>query len=86
MIAPAPALPPTLFAALQSLYLSISQNPNEKGTISPRAFIDKLKELNPIFRSTMHQDAHEFLNYLLNQVMEEIGEERKQAQSNGDDR
>lgn len=81
------ALPPTLFAALQSLFLNISMSPGEKGTVAPRVFIDKLKELNPIFRSTMHQDAHEFLNYLLNQIMEEIGEERKQAQNstNGED-
>lgn len=25
----------------------------------------------------MHQDAHEFLNYLLNKIVEEIEEERK---------
>lgn len=35
----------------------------------------------------MHQDAHEFLNYLLNQIVEEIEEEKKKAQTgiNGDD-
>ena len=38
-----------------------------------------------ICRSTMHQDAHEFLNYLLNQIMEEMEEmgreeERKRAE------
>lgn len=27
----------------------------------------------------MHQDAHEFLNYLLNRIVEEIEEERKSA-------
>ncbi|KAF8913228.1 hypothetical protein CPB84DRAFT_1700845 [Gymnopilus junonius] len=76
---PIPSSPPTLFSALQSLFLNISTNPGDKGTVSPRAFIDKLKELNDIFRSTMHQDAHEFLNYLLNKIVEEIEEERKQA-------
>ncbi|KAF8204051.1 hypothetical protein BJ912DRAFT_941747 [Pholiota molesta] len=84
---PIPSSPPTLYSALQSLFLNISTNPGDKGTVAPRAFIDKLKELNDIFRSTMHQDAHEFLNYLLNQIVEEIQEERKQAQNgiNGDD-
>ena len=55
--------------------------------MAPRAFIDKLKELNELFRSTMHQDAHEFLNFLLNRIVEEIEEDRKQAQNgvNGDD-
>jgi len=66
-----------LISALRSLYIHISQNPADKGTIAPRAFIDKLKELNEAFRNTMHQDAHEFLNYLLNKIVEEIEEEKK---------
>jgi len=85
---PIPASPPTLYSALRSLFLNISTNPGDKGTVAPRAFIDKLKELNELFRSTMHQDAHEFLNYLLNQIVEEIEGERKQALNgvNGEDR
>ncbi|KAF9245644.1 hypothetical protein BU15DRAFT_40531 [Melanogaster broomeanus] len=67
----------TLFSALRSLYIHISQNPADKGTISPRAFIEKLRELNEAFRNTMHQDAHEFLNYLLNRIVEEIEEDKK---------
>lgn len=74
----------TLHSALQSLFLHIATSPMDKGTVAPRAFIDKLKELNELFRSTMHQDAHEFLNYLLNQIVEEIEEERKNA-SNAED-
>ncbi|KII93283.1 hypothetical protein PLICRDRAFT_35479 [Plicaturopsis crispa FD-325 SS-3] len=72
-----PSSPPTLFSALRSLFVYISTNPQDKGTVAPRAFIDKLKEVNELFRSTMHQDAHEFLNYLLNKIVEEIEEERK---------
>jgi len=85
---PIPSSPPTLVSALQSLFLNISTNPGEKGTVAPRAFIDKLKELNEVFRSTMHQDAHEFLNYLLNQIVTEIEEEKKQTQNgvSGEDR
>ncbi|TFK56352.1 cysteine proteinase, partial [Heliocybe sulcata] len=69
--------PPTLFSALRSLFLHISSNPADKGTVAPRAFIDKLKELNELFRSTMHQDAHEFLNYLLNKIVEEMENDRR---------
>lgn len=78
---PIPSSPPTLFSALRSLFGYISAHPNDKGTVSPRAFIDKLKEINELFRSTMHQDAHEFLNYLLNRIVEEIEEDRKQLQN-----
>ncbi|EGO31229.1 hypothetical protein SERLADRAFT_336365, partial [Serpula lacrymans var. lacrymans S7.9] len=71
----------TLFSALRSLYIHISDNPVDKGTVAPRAFIDKLKELNELFRSTMHQDAHEFSNYLLNRIVEEMEDERKHYQT-----
>jgi len=50
----------------------ISKNPTDKGVVAPRAFIDKLRDGNEHFRGVMHQDAHEFLNYLLNKIVEEI--------------
>jgi len=81
---PIPLSAPTLYSALQSLFLHISTSPGDKGSVAPRAFIDKLKELNELFRSTMHQDAHEFLNYLLNQIVEEIEIDRRNA-SNAED-
>jgi ubiquitin carboxyl-terminal hydrolase 9/13 len=67
-----PSAPPTLFSALRSLYVYISKNPTDKGVVAPRAFIDKLRDGNEHFRGVMHQDAHEFLNYLLNKIVEEI--------------
>ncbi|KIJ66453.1 hypothetical protein HYDPIDRAFT_26803 [Hydnomerulius pinastri MD-312] len=82
---PVPSAPRTLFSALRSLYIHISQNPADKGTVAPRAFIEKLRELNEAFRNTMHQDAHEFLNYLLNRIVEEIDEEKKHRLASGDD-
>ena len=74
-----PSTPRTLSSALRSLFAHISKHPGDKGTVAPRAFIEKLKELNELFRSSMHQDAHEFLNYLLNRIVEEIEEGRKGA-------
>ncbi|KAL1950870.1 hypothetical protein VTO73DRAFT_19 [Trametes versicolor] len=76
-----PPSPPTLLSALRSLYLHISRNPVDKGTVSPRVFIDKIKELNELFRGSMHQDAHEFLNFLLNKIMEEMEDERRRLGS-----
>ncbi|OCH90042.1 cysteine proteinase [Obba rivulosa] len=72
-----PLAPPTLLSALRSLFLYISKNPADRGTVAPKAFIDKLKELNELFRSSMHQDAHEFLNFLLNRIVEEMEDDRK---------
>lgn len=76
---PIPATSRTLSSALRSLFVHISKHPSDSGTIAPRAFIEKLKELNELFRSSMHQDAHEFLNYLLNRIVEETEAERKSA-------
>lgn len=85
-----PTSPPTLFSALRSLFFFISSNPLDKGSVAPRAFIDKLKEVNEAFRNTQHQDAHEFLNYLLNRIVEEVGVDEhhkdKDKENEGEDR
>ncbi|KAG6849174.1 hypothetical protein H0H93_010739 [Arthromyces matolae] len=80
-VAPIPSSPPTLFSALRSLFLYISTHPQERGTVSPRAFVDKLKEVNRVFDTTTHQDAHEFLNYLLNKIVEEVESEPKSQET-----
>jgi ubiquitin carboxyl-terminal hydrolase 9/13 len=77
---PIPSSPATLFSALRSLFIHISRNPADKGTVAPRAFIEKLKDVNSEFRNMNHQDAHEFLNFLLNRIVEEMMEDRKHHQ------
>ena len=34
--------------------------------MAPKRFIQRLRKDNELFRSHMHQDAHEFLNFVLN--------------------
>lgn len=68
--------PPTLFSALRSLYLHISTHPSVRGVVSPTSFINKLKKENELFRGPMHQDAHEFLNFLLNKIVEDLQTEK----------
>jgi ubiquitin carboxyl-terminal hydrolase 9/13 len=80
-----PSTPPTLFSALRSLYVYISRHPAEKATVAPRAFIDKLRDGNELFRGAMHQDAHEFLNYLLNKIVEEIQDDKHHRDKDVDD-
>ncbi|KAF8588617.1 cysteine proteinase [Ramaria rubella] len=81
-----PATPPTLFSALRSLFLHIALNPADKGTVSPTSFITKVKKENELFRSTMHQDAHEFLGFLLNKIVEDLETEMKSnIEMGGDD-
>lgn len=45
--------------------------------IGPKKFISKLKKENELFRGYMQQDAHEFLNYLLNEISDTLEKEEK---------
>ncbi|RID48043.1 hypothetical protein BRARA_I04590 [Brassica rapa] len=47
------------------------------GVIAPKRFVQRLKKQNVLFRSYMHQDAHEFLNYLLNELDDILEKETK---------
>ena len=69
----------TLFSTLKDLFIAISTHPDKTGVVGPQAFIQQLKKENELFRSTMHQDAHEFLNYLLNTVAEHLEKQDKEA-------
>ncbi|KAF9041166.1 hypothetical protein BDP27DRAFT_1244526 [Rhodocollybia butyracea] len=84
-VIPIPTNPPSLFSALRSLFLHISTHPSDKGTVAPSAFIEQLRRANELFRSSMHQDAHEFFNYLLNKIVEEIEEDRKNGSASAED-
>lgn len=62
----------TILSTLRDLFLTISQQPKPTGAIAPHAFITTVKRRNELFRSTQHQDAHEFFNYLVNAVAEDV--------------
>lgn len=84
-----PPAPPSLFSALRSLFLYIAYNPEDKGTVSPFAFVNKVRQENVIFRPGQHQDAHEFMNFLLNRIVEDIEQlerEQQQRAASRDDR
>ncbi|KAK4058468.1 hypothetical protein OIO90_000629 [Microbotryomycetes sp. JL221] len=69
----------TLLTTLHDLFVAISSQPKSTGTVAPQAFINQLKKDNEFFRSTLHQDAHEFLNFLVNTIAESL--EKEQASS-----
>ncbi|KAM0788465.1 hypothetical protein ACM66B_001598 [Microbotryomycetes sp. NB124-2] len=69
----------TLLTTLHDLFAAISSQPKTTGTVAPQAFINQLKKDNEFFRSTLHQDAHEFLNFLVNTIAESL--EKEQATS-----
>ncbi|KAI9284005.1 hypothetical protein BC943DRAFT_326818 [Umbelopsis sp. AD052] len=72
-----PGMEDTLFAALKDLFWKISTQKKKTGIVAPIQFINKVKKENELFRSSMHQDAHEFLNFVLNTIAENVSDYQK---------
>lgn len=70
----------SLFTSLKDVFECMAENKSRIGVVAPIKLIQVLKRENELFRTSMHQDAHEFLNFLLNQVIENID----MAQSSSD--
>lgn len=68
----------SLFTALKDIFDGIIGNQSRIGVVSPHKFLEILRRENEMFRSAMHQDAHEFLNLLLNQVVDNVESFAKQ--------
>lgn len=69
---------PNLYTALKDLFESITENESLTGVVSPTRFIHILKRENVLFNTMMHQDAHEFLNFLLNDLGEYADNHREE--------
>ncbi|KAI4190901.1 MAG: hypothetical protein L6R41_000502 [Letrouitia leprolyta] len=70
--APAYGMEETLFSSLKDIFEAIIAHDSRIGVVSPAKFLEILKRENEMFRSAMHQDAHEFLNLVLNEVVENV--------------
>nr|GEW47606.1 ubiquitin carboxyl-terminal hydrolase 4 [Tanacetum cinerariifolium] len=64
-----------LLTCLAELFMQISTQKKKTGVIAPKRFVQKVKKENELFRGYMHQDAHEFLNFLLNELVEILEKE-----------
>ncbi|XP_054167498.1 ubiquitin carboxyl-terminal hydrolase 46-like [Oppia nitens] len=58
----------TLLTCLADLFHNIATQKKKTGTVAPKKFIGRLRKENEVFDNYMQQDAHEFLNYLLNTI------------------
>ena len=65
-------MPESLFTSLKDIFEALLAHKSNVGVVSPNKFLDVLKRENEMFRSAMHQDAHEFLNLLLNEVVANV--------------
>lgn len=65
-------MPESLFSGLKDIFEAIIAHQARTGVVTPGKFMDTLRRNHEIFRSPAHQDAHEFLNILLNEVVDEV--------------
>ncbi|XP_028755180.1 ubiquitin carboxyl-terminal hydrolase 4-like isoform X1 [Neltuma alba] len=70
-----------LLTCLADLFSQITSQKKKTGVIAPKRFVQRLKKQNELFRSYMHQDAHEFLNFLLNELVDILEKEAQAAKS-----
>ncbi|XP_075234974.1 ubiquitin-specific protease 12/46 [Lycorma delicatula] len=73
----------TLLSCLADLFHSIATQKKKVGSIAPKKFIARLRKEKEEFDNYMQQDAHEFLNFLINHINEIILAERGQNKNNG---
>ncbi|KAL0909659.1 hypothetical protein M5K25_020546 [Dendrobium thyrsiflorum] len=72
-----------LLTCLADLFNQINSSKKKTGVIAPKRFVQRVKKQNELFRSYMHQDAHEFLNFLLNELVDILEKEANVKDSPG---
>lgn len=75
----------TLLTCLADLFHNIATQKKKTGTIAPKKFVAKLRKENQVFDNYHQQDAHEFLNYLLNTIGDILNEEQNNQPNNNSD-
>jgi len=61
----------TLLSSLGELFAQIENQKKNVGFLTPRRFLTRLRKANDLFCNSEHQDAHEFLQFLLNDIVEQ---------------
>lgn len=59
-----------MLTVLKAAFECITENYSKTGVLSPYRLLEVTKRENIMFRNMQHQDAHEFFNFLINNVIE----------------
>ncbi|KAK9468176.1 hypothetical protein V1512DRAFT_97214 [Lipomyces arxii] len=73
----------SLFTTLKDVFEAMVESRSRVGIVSPAKLIEVLKRQNEMFRSSMHQDAHEFFNFLLNEVVDNVEQHERELKEAG---
>lgn len=73
-----------LLTCLADLFTQINSQKKKTGVIAPKRFVQRVKKQNELFRTYMHQDAHEFLNFLLNELVDILEKETDSSKTSAE--
>lgn len=59
-----------MYFSIKQIFEIIYQSESNTGVVSPIEILNTLKQTNVMFKGGMHQDAEEFMSYLLNSINE----------------
>ncbi len=66
-----------MYFSIKQIFEIIYQSESNTGVVSPIEILNTLKKTNAMFQEGMHQDAEEFMSYLLNSVNEYCASEKE---------
>ncbi|CAM9192142.1 unnamed protein product [Scytosiphon promiscuus] len=70
----------SVLSQLAELFSSISNQKRRSGHLAPTEFLHTLRQRNELFRGNMQQDAHEFFNFVLNDMADTLVARKKRQQ------
>jgi len=62
----------SMLTSLGELFAQIENQKRTIGCLTPKRFLAKLRKANELFCTLEHQDAHEFMQFLLNDIVENV--------------
>jgi len=68
-----------MYFSIKQIFEIIYQSESNTGVVSPIEILNTLKKTNAMFQGGMHQDAEEFMSYLLNSVNEYCASAEKET-------
>lgn len=66
----------SMLTCLADLFNNVTAQKKKVGVVAPKKFVARLRKENELFDNYMQQDAHEFLNYLLNTIADLLQSEK----------
>ena len=62
------------FTSVKDIFMAFIENSSRTGVLSPHRLLEIFRRENELFRTAMHQDAHEFYGLVLNDIIRNVEE------------